>query len=103
MKEMDLRKYHRIFGVILSFFIILQAGSGLLLTVVEYEEAKAYADMEYSEETHDEESPFIEALEVLHEKGGVVGFVLRLVVGAGLVMMASSGILIFFKIKARQK
>jgi len=33
MKESDLRKGHRSFGLILALFIILQAGSGLLITL----------------------------------------------------------------------
>jgi hypothetical protein len=32
MKEPDLRRWHRNLGIILAAFIILQAGSGLLLS-----------------------------------------------------------------------
>ena len=33
MKEKDLRKYHRILGVVLAVFVLAQAGTGLYLTL----------------------------------------------------------------------
>ena len=37
MKEANLRKWHRGLGIILAFFVILQAGSGLLITITDME------------------------------------------------------------------
>jgi hypothetical protein len=35
MREADLRKWHRTIGIIAALFIILQAGTGLVLTLID--------------------------------------------------------------------
>ena len=102
MKEKDLRKRHRIMGVCLGILIILQAGSGLVLSLVEGPVPEAHGDSNYEQEGGEHhESVIEEALEAVHTEGGAVGFLYRLIVGAGMLLMTCSGGWIFLKIRAR--
>ena len=100
MKEIELRKWHRTLGVMLSFFIILQAGSGVILTFIEHEPSYVHASSELDGKDKDE-SLCEEFLEKIHTEGGIVGYVYRLVVGSGLLLMALSGVWIFVKAHTR--
>ena len=46
MKEADLRKWHRSLGIIFVLFIILQAGSGLLISIGQIGTSHSHADSE---------------------------------------------------------
>ncbi len=89
MKEKDLRRYHRITGVVLAVFIIVQAGTGLIFTIGEMggssgkhdhstanisifpiSKAQAAASSE-PEVTQANESKNI--LGILHYGGGIIG------------------------------
>ena len=104
MKEKDLRKWHRNLGICLGILIILQAGSGLVLSLVEgpIPEAHGNGDSKNAggEGEHDE-SIIEEAMEAVHTEGGALGFIYRLIVGTGMLLMTCSGGWIFMKIRAR--
>ena len=104
MKESDLRKWHRSLGLILALFIILQAGSGLLITLSglgiphshAHSEAVAHVDAH-----EDGKSLWNTSLGFIHHGAGVVGVVYRILLGIGMLGMAVSGYMIFFKIRVR--
>ena len=87
MDEVSLRKWHRLVGIILAFFIFLQAASGTLMAV-------QFA-LGFSEP--------LDVLEGLHTGGGLLGNLYRILLGLGTVGMAATGMLIYLKIRARTK
>jgi hypothetical protein len=152
MKESDLRKWHRTLGIFLSFFVITQAGSGLLITLrnisvphshahgdaaghlknrdtkkshlhedSSHQSASAHVDSPESKQlrmhksyAHDhisrqakshepDGSTWNKYLEEIHHGGGLLGMFYRLLVGIGMLIMAVSGSMVFFKIRARAK
>lgn len=87
MNEANLRKWHRRMGISLVLFIFLQALSGLLLNVEDLFEKAAV----------------IGWATVLHRGGGDFGIVYRTLLGLGLLGLAASGCLIFYKIQQRSQ
>jgi hypothetical protein len=106
MKEVNLRAWHRRIGIILALFIILQAGSGFLITLGDLIPSTS-PDTEHAVAvtTVDEEEEHFwdEALEFIHFGAGAAGALYRILLGAGVLWMAVSGGLIFFRIRARSK
>ena len=109
MKEYDLRKWHRRVGIVLALFIILQAGSGFLLSlgnIVTTEVLHAHADQpplqatEY-EEYEKEIAAWNRTLAFIHFEAGVWWNLYRVLLGAGIVWMAITGTMIFLRIRAR--
>jgi uncharacterized iron-regulated membrane protein len=86
MDEAHLRKWHRTMGIILAFFIFLQAATGTLMALVSA--------------LH---RPDIDILADLHLGGGLFGNIYRILLGLGLMGMAASGTLIYLKIRARTR
>lgn len=87
MNELYLRTWHRRMGAVLAFFLALQAVSGLVLTWLD-------ADT----------WPTLYALTVrLHHGDSFLGTVYRSALGLGLLGMACSGALIFFRTWQRLK
>jgi len=106
MKEVDLRRWHRRFGIILALFIILQAGSGLVITLGDLSPSQSHAHSKaaVAATVPDEEEAFWEeALAFIHHGAGPAGTLYRIIVGVGILWMAVSGGLIFFQISARSK
>lgn len=106
MKEINLRRWHRRVGIILALFIILQAGSGLVITLGDLSPSEGHVHTEpaVAATGADEEEPFLdEALEFIHFGAGTAGALYRIVLGAGVLWMAVSGGLIFFQVRARSK
>jgi uncharacterized iron-regulated membrane protein len=106
MKEADLRKWHRTMGIIVALFIILQAGTGLFLSLSDLPVPRNHAHEEAYSTGHDHEegeSLWDDALGFIHHGGGVFSAVYRIVVGMALLMMAVTGSMIFFRIRARSK
>jgi hypothetical protein len=104
MKEVNLRKWHRRIGIILALFVILQAGSGLLIGLGDLSPSQTHAHSEpaVSSGGHEEaESPWHEALEFIHHGAGSAGALYRIIIGIGILWMAISGGLIFFQTRAR--
>ena len=106
MKESNLRKWHRTLGILLGLFIILQAGSGLLITLGEVSVLQTHADEGSDRQNHGHEggeSIWHKALEFIHHGAGSAGNIYRTLVGIGLLGMAFSGSAIFYKIRARSR
>lgn len=105
MKETDLRKWHRRFAIMLVLFIILQAGSGLLLSVIGLITPHSHARTEsvdsYGHNEDGGESLWKGSLEFIHHGAGAIGAVYRIVLGIGILGMAVSGSVIFLKIRER--
>ena len=107
MKEKDLRKWHRNLGIILAFFVMLQAITGLFITIGEINTPHSHAGMSHAatEAPGDRLQPsvFQTALSVVHHGGGSIGALYRIFLGTGLLWMSISGSLIYFKIRARNR
>lgn len=116
MKEVDLRKWHRQMGIILAFFLILQAGSGLIITVLDMadtpdtpahaesgKDAGANPVATAPSSGHDEEgeSVLMEIMDQIHHGLGVGGAYYRIVLGVLVIGQAFGGFLIYQKIKQR--
>ncbi|OIP87252.1 MAG: hypothetical protein AUK24_09765 [Syntrophaceae bacterium CG2_30_49_12] len=106
-KESDLRKWHRVLGISLVLFVIMQAGSGLLITIDELGTGGSHSQV-HSEsisgiDAEGEESPWSEVLKFVHHRDGLWGFVYRILVGTGTLGMAITGSMIFMRIRARKK
>ena len=87
MTEAFLRKWHRTMGITLALFIFVQAATGGLMALE--------STLHFSEPT--------DFLAMLHTGGGFFGDLYRILLGLGLLGMATSGTLIFLKIRARMK
>jgi uncharacterized iron-regulated membrane protein len=87
MDEAYLRKWHRTMGIILAFFIFLQAASGAMMA------------FEHALDAHG----LFGVLTSIHYGGGFLGNLYRVILGLGLMGMATSGTLIYLKIRARTK
>lgn len=86
MKEAKLRTVHRTAGMLFAIFIVLQALTGLALTL---------------EFLHDSElGSFIESI---HTEFDSVGDIYRLIAGIGMLFMAFTGGWIGMKIRMRTK
>ena len=85
MDEANLRKWHRTMGIILAFFIFLQAASGAMMA------------LEFALNA----SGLFGVLTSIHYGGGFIGNIYRIILGLGLMGMAASGTLIYLKIRAR--
>jgi hypothetical protein len=85
MDEAYLRKWHRTMGIILAFFIFLQAASGAMMALEFYLNATGLFGI----------------LTSIHFGGGSWGHLYRIILGVGLMGMAASGTLIYLKIRAR--
>jgi hypothetical protein len=106
MKESDLRAWHRNLGIILSLFIILQTGTGLIISLSEAGVPHSHANSEsvVQANTHGEgESKWSSSIGFIHHGAGVVGVIYRILLGIGTLGMAISGSMIFFKVRARSK
>ncbi len=94
MKELNLRKWHRNLGIILTLFIILQAGSGLFLSLGEinkvhsHEQPASIAGPGHHEEVN---IKWRDLLAFMHHGGGMVGVAYRALLGLGLLGLAISG------------
>jgi hypothetical protein len=89
IKEVDLRKWHRRIGIMLALFVILQAGSGLLVGLGDLSSSQTHAHSEptVSSGGHEEaESPWHEALEFIHHGVGSAGTRYRIIVVIGIHM-----------------
>jgi uncharacterized iron-regulated membrane protein len=87
MNEASLRKWHRTMGIILALFIFVQAATGALMALE--------STLNFPEPT--------DVLASLHLGGGFFGDLYRILLGLGIMGMATSGTLIYLKIRARMK
>jgi hypothetical protein len=112
MKESVVRKWHRRMGVALALFIILQVGTGLVLTIGErvdtqhHAHARSVSPSMQDHHDHGEDEPSVEQhglTGVIHHSGGAVGFVYRFIVGFGTIGIVVSGGFIFLKTRVRPR
>ena len=106
MKEVDLRRWHRAIGIIAVLFIILQAGSGFLISLSQLSvpHTPAHENTYSTGHAHEEgDSLWHDALVFVHLGGGIIGIIYRILLGIGIVMMAVSGSTILFKARARSR
>lgn len=130
MKEKSLRKWHRKTGIILALLMILQAGTGLIFTLEKFSETTPASaqnnenyheeghdhdrghngeghssDAAYSEENHEHDhgEGIMAILASIHHEGGIIGLIYRLATGLGILWMAGTGSLIYFRLQVRQK
>lgn len=121
MKESELRKYHRYLGISLALFLLLQGGSGLLISLGQlfhfHVHAHGTANTHYDESEREhigedsfamqvekqEESEDHGVLGLLHHKEHTFMNFYRVVVGTSLMLMIFSGMAIFIKIQNRAK
>lgn len=105
MKEKDLRNWHRNLGIILAFFVILQTTTGLFIAVGEINMPHSHAGTSHvatgAPTDGLQPSVFQTALSAIHHGGGTIGALYRILLGTGLLWMAISGSLIYFKIRSR--
>ena len=106
MKEANLRKWHRNLGIAVALFIILQAGSGFLISLGQLSMPHSHAEQAAHGSRHsggEERAFWNEGLGFLHHGGGAIGTIYRLALGVGMVAMAVSGGMIFLRIRARSR
>lgn len=103
MEELDLRKLHRNVGIALAPLIILQGISGIFLSVdwlLGYHRRVG--------EIIREDIPSLivlwdKILVTIHYGFGIPGSPYHIALGIGLIWIVVSGIMIFFRIRARKK
>jgi hypothetical protein len=106
MKESDLRAWHRNLGIILSLFIILQTVTDLLISLSEAGVPHTHANSEsvVQANTHGEvKSKWSASIAFIHHGAGAIGMFYRILLGIGMLGMAVSGSMIFFKVRAHSK
>ncbi|MFC2165030.1 hypothetical protein ACFLT2_08560 [Acidobacteriota bacterium] len=102
MKESTLRKWHRYAGVAITPLVLLQAISGLFLSFEWLTGLHTAAGQLLSEAPS--YVKFWDWIAIgIHYGGGHLGALYHAIIGMGLVWIASSGLLIFFKIRTRMK
>ena len=84
MKEANLRKWHRTGGILFAFFIVVQALTGLILTLEDIL-GTGWGDVFQTIHTHIEGA----------------GEVNRVLAGFGMLFMACTGVWIWFMIRRR--
>jgi len=103
MKEPDIRKLHRIVGIVIAPLLILQALSGIFLSV-----DWLLGFHRRIGETITENIPALirmwdMILVDIHYGMGVGGAFYHILLGVAAIGVAASGLMIFLKIRARQK
>lgn len=105
MNEVDLRRWHRKLGVVLFIFIIIQAGSGLVLTLTNFTspgEQHGHGQPPSKGET-EHEGEFEEAIDFVHFGPGYAMAVYRILLALGLLGMAFLGLAIASKVRRRSR
>jgi hypothetical protein len=86
MTEKTLRRFHRAVGMPLALFVIVQIGTGTLLSVEDLL-GRYWGGL----------------LQDVHHQYGISGDIYRIIVGVGILWMAATGFAIAMKIRARTK
>ena len=102
MKEPTLRKWHRNIGACIAPLVLIQALSGLFLSFEWLAGLHIMAGRLLAEA-----SPLVRFWDWVavgvHYGGGKVGALYHALLGLGLIWLASSGLWIFFRMRARMK
>jgi hypothetical protein len=91
INEKDLRRYHRSAGIILAVFIIIQAFSGIILSLKHFFGFYIL------------DTVFWNLTTGIHYRFGVLADIYRVLLGIGLLWMAVSGVMIWNRIRLRNK
>jgi len=125
MTEADLRKWHRTSGIVLAAFFMLQAVTGMVLSVEDFlrddrspsqqvqtgrEPSPAAGSERYVPEVQipgnlragASSEPEEKIIEEIHRGGGYAGALYRIVLGACLIGQSAGGILLFIAIYRRR-
>lgn len=110
MIEKSIRKYHGRIGILLSIFIFIQVGSGIIIALNTIIEQRPHTHNEYSDvDVHDrggnDNSSTNETglTETIHHHGETMFQILRIVLGIGILMMVISGSTIYVLTHKRKK
>jgi hypothetical protein len=101
VKELELRKFHRLAGAVLAPFIILQAVSGVLLSI----DWLLGVHQRIGETFRTDVPAFMRIWDMflveIHYGIGKIGAVYHIVLGIGIVFTVVSGLIIFLRIRKR--
>ena len=104
IEEPRIRKWHRIVGVALAPLIFLQALSGM---VISFEILSGIhndiADLLHKQETHSLHYAWEYLFLEIHYGGGHWGTVYHFVIALGLTWSILTGVIVFFKVRKRQR
>lgn len=102
MDQTTMRKWHRSIGIIIALFIIFQAGSGLLITISEFESTPAHSSEGHEHDgIGDRASSWHTVLGWIHHGSGGLMSLYRILLGLGLLAQTVIGTMIFFDIRRR--
>jgi succinate dehydrogenase/fumarate reductase cytochrome b subunit len=103
MKELDLRKLHRIAGVAVAPLLILQVLSGIFISV----DWLMGIHRRAGEAIKENFSPLLRLWDMIlvdiHYGPGMGGALYHIVLGIAAIWVVASGFVIFLRIRARQK
>lgn len=107
MKQRTLRTWHRNIGIVIALFIFFQAGSGFLMTLIEFgpQDSQAHEDMpkgkpEPAGHEHDGEGIFERGLAFVHHGTPAILGLYRILLGAAILVQTGLGAIIYFKMKS---
>ena len=104
MNISGMRKWHRRIGIILALFIILQVGSGLLLTISEFSETSVHTSKEHAHDEHSVQSfAWHTTLGWVHHSKINLMAVYRILLGVGILAQTVIGVMIFIETRQRVK
>ncbi len=90
MQEVALRKFHRSNGIILVWFLALQAVTGLLLALGALMGTP-------------DSSTWFSVMAAIHHEWNPIGSIYRILLSLVTALQGVTGIIIYFKIRARAK
>jgi len=109
MKQAAIRKWHRRLGVAVALFILLQAGSGMVISLLhvrvhdhqgEGEHGREGEVAKGQDEHHESGFRWAEALEFVHHGAAPFMNLYRILLGAAILLQTVLGVLIWIKIRA---
>ena len=99
MNQRGLRRWHRLAGIVLAPFLLLQAVSGLILT---YGIFTRVAGVLAADAPPPVRTAWNLLMAKMHFGPGLIGWIYHSVIGLGLVWMIGSGLWIWFDLRRRQ-
>ncbi len=99
MNQHGMRRWHRLAGVVLAPFLLLQAVSGLVLS---YGIFTRVAGALAAEAPRPVRTAWNLLMVKMHFGSGLIGWIYHSLIGLGLIWMIASGLWIWFDLKRRQ-
>ena len=104
MNQSDMRKWHRSIGIIIALFIIFQAGSGLLITISEFDDTLPHSSKGHEHAEQGEgASAWHAMLGWIHHGDSSLMATYRILLGVGILAQTIIGVLLFFNLRRRIK